>query len=417
MTLLRRISAALGCAVLGVVALGTPAPAGEPAAPVLVIAHRGASSYQPEHTFAAYDLAIEMDADMIECDVQITADEQLVCLHDTTLNRTARDPDTGAQITGRVETYTLAQLREMDFGRWKGAQFAGQEIVPLAEQLLCYRTINPRMRFHIETKDPEGYDASMEELVVELLDRVGYVPDSPASPATSPIIIQSFSGASLERLKAVAPTLPTAYLSTPPANWQIPDAYDALSPSNGYIRSNPGFVDAMHAQGKFVHTYTVDDPAIMDQLLDLGVDGIFTNKPDVLRERVDARGTGVPASERGNPSELAHGCPGIAGTVNSIEDVPQVPSITFAPGRSEVRAGSTVPVRFSTAASLPGAVSGTQVVVERPDGVRVSPRVVTPAGGEEQAIVRTVRGLPGDYDVIVLDDTGWELERVTVTAS
>ncbi|MBP7630999.1 MAG: hypothetical protein KA758_11150, partial [Acidimicrobiales bacterium] len=85
-------------------------------APATVIAHRGASGLAPEHTFAAYDLAVEQGADFIEHDLQLTADGVLVVVHDATLDRTARGP--AESCTGPVATKTLAQLRQCDVGSW-----------------------------------------------------------------------------------------------------------------------------------------------------------------------------------------------------------------------------------------------------------------------------------------------------------
>ena len=182
----------------------------EPLGPVLVIAHRGASAYAPEHTFPAYDLAVEQDADMLECDLQMTADDVLVCVHDATVDRTSDGE-------GNVVDRTLAELRTLDFGSWFDDEFAGARVVPFEEQLRCYRAVNPAMRFHVETKEPDLYDGRMEPAVVALLDRLGILDEVNDDPQTDPIIIQSFSMPSLLRMIELEPRLATAFLfSTPP---------------------------------------------------------------------------------------------------------------------------------------------------------------------------------------------------------
>jgi glycerophosphoryl diester phosphodiesterase len=253
-----------------------------------VIAHRGASASAPEHTRAAYDLAIEQHADVLECDLQLTADDVLVCLHDTTVDRT-----TGGAVSGRVDEFTLDELRTMDFGSWFGAEFAGARIVTFEEQLRCYRRVDPSVQFYAETKAPAEYGGRMEPRLVELLDRLGMVPEGEADPRRSRVIVQSFDVASLDAVKGLAPSLPTAWLwvAAPAgfADGTVPRTVDVVATMSDGLRADPRLVRQIHRAGKEVHTWTVDDPAEMDALLAMGVDGIFTNRPDVLRERVDAR--------------------------------------------------------------------------------------------------------------------------------
>ena len=119
---------------------GAPAAAGATAddPPTLVISHRGASADAPEHTFAAYDRAVAEHTDVLECDLQLTVDDVLVCMHDTTVDRT-----TGWHRNRPGRRFTLEQLRDMDFGAWFGPEFAGAAIVPFEEQLRCYRRSIP----------------------------------------------------------------------------------------------------------------------------------------------------------------------------------------------------------------------------------------------------------------------------------
>lgn len=401
---------ALAAAVPAGAAVDEPDAIGEPLdGRITVIAHRGASSYVPEHTFLANDLAIEMDADMLECDVMLTADQQLVCLHDTTVNRTARDPLTGERVSGSVDSFTLAELRAMDWGLWKGEQFAGATIMPLAEQLLCYRAINPDIRFHLETKpsSPVG-----DQLLVDLLDRLGFVHEgSLPDPQQDQVMIQSFHADSLQRIKAIEPSLATAYLGvTFPAGTVVPDTYDAIAPNYAQILADPGFVSRMHEQGIPVHTWTVDDRAVMDRLIGYGVDGIFSNKPDVARAAVDEAGLGIPAAERGNPDEFARGCEGIAGTVHSIDDVPITPTAHVGTAPGIVQPGRTVPVPFELdlrGGDYDGAV---QAEVTRPDGSVVAAEV---RGGN--VLVRTDASLPGTYTIEVQDEVGFAIGEGNIT--
>ena len=289
----------------------------------LNISHRGASAYAPEHTFFAYDLAMQQDADMLECDALLTRDEVIVCIHDTTVDRTS-------DASGAVDSFTLAELRTQDFGSWFNAanaaqakhEYAGAKIVPFEEQLDCYLLHNPRARFHVETKDSAGGRA--EQVIAEMLTRKGLV--NTGDLRNSTVLIQSFDAGSLERIKQLAPTLPTAFLFAVPTTaaavqWTVtgvvPDYIDAMAPNSAFLTANPLAVSLYQANGLDVHTWTVNDSAQMETLLDMGVDGIFTNNPDLLRAAIDARGTGVPAADRGNPADFQRGCPGVAGRVTS----------------------------------------------------------------------------------------------------
>jgi glycerophosphoryl diester phosphodiesterase len=295
----------------------------------LAIAHRGASAYAPEHTFFAYDMALAMDADMIECDMHLTLDEVPVCIHDDSVDRT-----TGGAAHGDVADFTLAELRALDFGSWFNSaypaqanpDYVGARIVPFEEQLDCYLRINPHMRFHVETKDSAGGRA--EQVLVDLLTRKGLIAtgdQSGKAVQSSTILMQSFDAASLERIKSLAPTLPTAFLFTAPdattLPWLLtgdgPDYVDAFAPNSLIVALDPTSVQRFHANDHDVHVWTVNDRAQMNLMLALGVDGIFTNNTDILREAIDAQGSGTTPEERGNPAQFEPGCAGIAGRVTS----------------------------------------------------------------------------------------------------
>ena len=301
------------------------AQGGEPLGAVSVLAHRGASAYAPEHTFFAYDLAIEQDTDFLECDLQMTSDGVLVCVHDSSVDRTSDG-------SGDVEQLTLAELRQLDWGSWfatddAGAaeRFAGAQVVPFEEQLDCYTAANARLRFHIETKSPDSLGGAMEEELIRVLGARDLIPAEGPSPQTDPAIVQSFSRQSLEIVKDLEPRLATALLFAAPdqtnvtlveaLTGQLPDVADVMAPNAAWLAAHPLYVDAVHGNGGEVHTWTVDDATQMHRLLAMGVDGLFTNRPDLARDRVDAAGHAVPAEDRGNPDVVDPLCPGVAGTV------------------------------------------------------------------------------------------------------
>lgn len=258
------------------------------AADVQVIAHRGASWDAPEHTFAAWDLALAQGADWIEQDLQMTRDGQLVVLHDDSLDRTARGP--AADCSGLVREKTRAQLANCEVGSWFNAEHpdrakashAAARIATLDEVLARYAG---RARFYIETKRPEDAPG-MEDSLLAVLRRHRLVG---RGAQEGRVLVQSFSPASLRRLHALEPRLPLVQL------WDEDIAPDGLEALLDSVRAYAvGFgparrlvsqrlVDAAHARGLDVHPYTVNAEPVMSFLLELGVDGMFTDRPAALR--------------------------------------------------------------------------------------------------------------------------------------
>jgi glycerophosphoryl diester phosphodiesterase len=272
--------------VLVATAAGTAAAA-PPGEQVLNIAHRGASGDAPEHTLAAYDLAIRQGADYIEQDLQLTSDGVLVVLHDVTLDRTARGPAENCR--GRVDTKTLAQIKTCDVGSWFNEAFparARPEYVDLRVPTLdeVFSRYGRRVNYYIETKSPETADR-MEERLLELLDRHGL--RKPASVRRQ-VVIQSFSRASLEKIHRLDPSLPLVQLH--PFTETSQDIRGRLADISAYaVGIGPFFasvdgalVAAAHSSCLEVHPYTVNDGDGMGRLLALGVDGMFTNFPGML---------------------------------------------------------------------------------------------------------------------------------------
>ena len=266
------------------------------ASPVLNIGHRGASGYAPEHTFASYDLALKLGADYIEQDLQMTSDGVLVVMHDETLDRTARGP--AEDCTGPVKTKTLAQIKRCDAGSWFGPQFEGERIPTLEE---VFQRYGRQANYYIETKSPEIYPG-MEEALLALLDRYGL--REPAA-ARWQVLIQSFSPESLLRVHELDPSLPLIQLTSAGAGplVQLPaiSGYAVgIGPSMGDVDAQ--LIAAAHAQCLAVHPYTVNEAADMRRLVELGIDGAFTNFPDrfdaVLGRRVtSARRAASDAAE------------------------------------------------------------------------------------------------------------------------
>jgi glycerophosphoryl diester phosphodiesterase len=299
------ILAVVGCGK-AVVAPAGPAPV-LPVTPLLqatamVIAHRGASAVAPEHTFASYDRAIQQGADYLELDAQRTRDGVLVVIHDATLDRTARGP--AEDCAGAVAQKTMASLKRCDAGSWFNAatpanarpEYEGLRIPSLAEVVARYGTT---ARLYIETKDPDSYPGIESDLVA-LLKQNGIT----AGPAGRPgVFIQSFSRASLQRVHALDPSLPLIQLidATSPAEIvaQLSEV-QLYATGIGPLKTNvtSAVVEAAHADCLLVHPYTVDDASEMEALLAMGVDGMFTDRPDLLRQVLDRLPSRTTASMR-----------------------------------------------------------------------------------------------------------------------
>src|SRR4051812_38835899 len=162
-----------------------------------VVAHRGASAERPEHTMAAYELALQEGADGVECDVRLTRDGHLVCVHDRTVDRTSSG-------TGLVSEMTLDELKALDFG-FDGTPASVLTLGELIGLVLDWRS-RPTKLF-IETKHPVRYGALVENKVLAELQRFGIA--TPASADHSRAVVMSFAATAVWRIRRAAPLLPT----------------------------------------------------------------------------------------------------------------------------------------------------------------------------------------------------------------
>ncbi|MEU9112995.1 glycerophosphodiester phosphodiesterase [Streptomyces sp. NPDC048483] len=268
---------------------------------ISVIAHRGASEDAPEHTLAAYRKAIEDGADALECDVRLTADGHLVCVHDRRVNRTSNG-------RGAVSALELADLATLDFGSWKvGAdgpdtldpheapdrQHEDPErtsVLTLERLLELVADADRRVELAIETKHPTRWAGQVEERLVDLLDRFGHTKPAMAGKWTPPVRVMSFSARSLHRVRAAAPDIPVVYLMqflTPRhRDGRLPPGVGIAGPGIRILRAHPEYVAKAHQAGHQVHVWTVNEPADVELCRDLGVDAVITNRPKRVRTQL-----------------------------------------------------------------------------------------------------------------------------------
>jgi glycerophosphoryl diester phosphodiesterase len=228
----------------------------------LVIAHRGASSYAPENTLAAFDLALDMGVAHIELDVHCTGDGHLVVIHDDTVDRTTNG-------SGPVASQTLAALRGLDAGAWFGAQFTGEHIPTFEEVLTRYKG---RLHIHTELK---GRTARLAQRTADMVRACGMVEQ---------VTMTSFHKPWLEEIRACAPELPTGWLVGEVSAAVLTQAQELgltqLCPWAPVV--TPELVRRVHAAGFVVRAWGVANEALMRRVVDAGADGMTVNFPDKL---------------------------------------------------------------------------------------------------------------------------------------
>jgi glycerophosphoryl diester phosphodiesterase len=233
-------------------------------------AHRGASHGAPANTLAAFLLAAELGADGAELDVHLSKDGEAVVIHDFTLEGTTDGH-------GLVREHTLAELKRLDAGGWFGAAYSGERIPTLQEVV---DAVGHRLLLNIELKSGSWRD---EGLVAEA---VRIVEDNNIADR---VIISSFNPNLLLQVRKANPAIPVGMLYSPDQNLIMRKAWfrhlvrpDALHPDSSMVDSF--YASWARARGYRLHVWTVDEPGAMRELVEIGVDIIITNRPDVLRE-------------------------------------------------------------------------------------------------------------------------------------
>jgi len=283
----------------------------------ILVAHRGASAYAPEHTLEAYRLAIEQGADFVEQDLQITKDGVQVCLHDLTLERTTdveevfpdrfradvsedQPPNSQPVKHWYVSDFTLSEIKRLDAGSWFNVKFKGAKVPTFQEAIDLVRG---KAGLYPETKAPEVYGKrgfDMEKLVIEILKKNRL--DIPGADPKTPVIIQSFSAESLRKMRSDLKTnLPLTFLigADPQNRWLSADGLKkvkefaaGVGPAKGLIERNPEIVKWAREAGLTVTPYTFRSAStgrfkdvreeMRHFLFDYGVDAVFTDNPDMF---------------------------------------------------------------------------------------------------------------------------------------
>ncbi len=218
----------------------------------ITIAHRGASAYEPENTLRSFKRAIEMGADMIELDVRLSKDGHLVVMHDEEVDRSTNGH-------GFVNEKTLSELKKLDAGMGEG--------VPTLEEVIAFS--RGRTGLVIELKEPRT-EAGVVSLVKE-------------NNLPQEVFIVSFHQDLIKRIKELEPSIKTGLIlfSSPDPVRLAKDCFaDAVAPFHEFV--TPEIIENAHRNNLLIITWTVDDRERAEELKGMGIDGIVTNKPDLI---------------------------------------------------------------------------------------------------------------------------------------
>ncbi|MCD4832111.1 MAG: hypothetical protein K8R02_09980 [Anaerohalosphaeraceae bacterium] len=234
----------------------------------VVVAHRGYSAIAPENTIAAFDACYGY-ADMVEFDVHSSLDSVLVVMHDETVDRTTNG-------TGLVSSFTLTELKALDAGSWFSSEFAGEQIPTLQESI---EAILPAMTPCIERK------AGTAQQYIDLLETMGVIDD---------VVIISFSESFLNDVLAINTDVKLGLLRNAAVDDPTLDSMIVRLKTNGidildwkHSNLDANDIKKIKSVGLEVYVWTVNDANTMEDLIDVGVEGITTDQPEIARTVVD----------------------------------------------------------------------------------------------------------------------------------
>ncbi|MGI5850766.1 MAG: glycerophosphodiester phosphodiesterase [Clostridiales bacterium] len=230
----------------------------------LIMAHRGASGYAPENTMAAFEKALEMGTEGIELDVHMTADGEIVVIHDHTVDRTSDGK-------GMVGALTLEEIREFDFGSWFDPKFKGQSIPTLRDVFELLEDWEGLL--NIEVKSGPIFYPGIEEKLVDMVKRSNF---------RGRIIFSSFNHYSLRDIKALDPAMEIGllYMAGLVEPWKYARDLNAQALHPLYYNVVPELVAGCKENGIKLNPFTINEEKEMEMVMRAGVDGLITDYPD-----------------------------------------------------------------------------------------------------------------------------------------
>jgi len=242
----------------------------------IVIAHRGASAYCPENTMISFERAVELDADMIELDVVLSKDGVPVIFHDAKLNKHTNGK-------GFIGKRTLQELKALDAGAWFSTEFAGQQI-PTLEEVLDFASGKIAVNIEIKKQKKDIDPGVVEQKCLQLVR---------AFDMERHVLLSSFNYEALARLKGMNPQIPLALLyDRSQSNQMLPhelvQKYQVDAFNCSYRELNGKRLHSLKEYHIPSFIYTVNQESKMRKLIDRGITGIFTNKPDLLNQVIES---------------------------------------------------------------------------------------------------------------------------------
>jgi glycerophosphoryl diester phosphodiesterase len=252
-----------------------------------VIGHRGAAACAPENTLAGFRKAKELDCRWVECDVRLTADDQLILLHDEKLERTTNG-------RGKAALLPLAEIRRYDAGCRFGPSFRGERVPTLAEAVVLLGKLG--LGANVELKAVRGREAETGAMAAALLCRV-WPPQLPA------LLISSFSQRALAASQACAPRIARGILfRAVPRNWRVlAERFGCATIHVDHRHLHPALVAEVRESGYPLLAYTVNDPGRASTLFGWGVTSVFSDVPHILLA-VEENAAFLPAAAELNPA-------------------------------------------------------------------------------------------------------------------
>jgi glycerophosphoryl diester phosphodiesterase len=232
-------------------------------APMIVVGHRGAAGLAPENTLVSLRTALDLGTHWVECDVQQTSDGVIMIMHDATLDRTTNG-------SGSIAATDWATISALDAGSWKGAQFAGERVPRLDEALRLTGQYGATLC--IEVKDPQLYPGISENLAQVIRD----------NEATERVVIISFDLDWLRRFSESAPDIPVGSLWVSMGDPETVPSARLIDIHWRSLLSDPSQLWRARMSGRKLAVWTVNDPLVAALLYAVGVDGITTDRADLI---------------------------------------------------------------------------------------------------------------------------------------
>lgn len=226
----------------------------------VVFAHRGASRFAPENTIASFRNALDMGALALELDITLTKDGEVVVIHDDTVDRTTNGK-------GAVADLNLVEIKALDAGAWFSADFTGEKIPTLQE---VFAFVRNRALINIELKNAGKRNPELVQKAIDLVLSMHM---------QEMVIFSSFYPKNVRMVRKLLPECPVGLLTLPGIIGKLEILFSSkISPDMihpHYSSLSAGFIQKQHAKLRRVHTYTVNEPALIRKMIDWEVDGFF----------------------------------------------------------------------------------------------------------------------------------------------